>query len=1067
MFKALLYLFTFLAIQFGIQILVATVYVLATGHIEEDLPVWLYVVIMVATSIVTIAVFLSARWFRASRSYLQSGPWTVLAWSAIAALGAIVPSMCLQDLLPEWTGWAKELVDETERQLADLMLLGPVGYIVIALLPPVVEEMVFRGCVLHHLLEWKPRLRWLMIGVSALIFALVHMNPAQMPHAFLIGLLLGWMYARTHSIVPGVVYHWVNNSIAYAMFHLFQNPEHVDDIFGPGLKAMLLALLFGLCILVPALFQLHKHMRPAGKVRDYLSVVLVLMLLCVPRSSGQELRELHHYDDMNSNLEGHVTQIVQDRKGFIWLATWNGLYRFDGYEFCRLKPLAGSGCSMTTDRIREIWLSADGDIFCRTDDGRFRFDINTYEFHDLTTPEEEAEAEEALHTQTVRGRKHDDIVEYIDPQGLYWQVINNVLYTKMRTESPVTPLPQERETMIGTIARDSKNRVWLTTKTDCTVRLLDARNGQQIGYLTPSGTLTEGYTSFGHQIYSVFETRDGHIWLGSKPDGLFRLTETAPGRFSVEHIKGMEQCNVYGMAEDAMGRLWVAMLGQRIACLQDIGAPHPTVIDSLPGYPEGEVCTYVRRVYVTHGNILMATTTDGLVIAKIEADVRQMQFKRHSRDTRRPSSLYCNATMDMVETLDGRIFVSTETDGICEITTSNLLSDSLTFHRYNVDAGLLPTDMVMSMAPGQGETLLVVCDHQVVSLNYHLGTYENMGHLFFRHPYHFGESSPLLLDDGRWVIGTTENAILLPQSQAHRSDYQPPLLLTAISIQNKGKDLAAERLDTLILAPTERSLTIHFTALDYTDPTAIRYQFRLGDDEAHWQNIGTDHAVTLLDLQPGNYKLTLRSTNADGQWSDNQRELTIIVEPTFWETPWATILIVLLCIAVTAAIVVTWLYIRRIKRRHQESLEKYLNLLEEQAAQRRQQNTLDMLLPATEQTLPIEGVDGVDDEVMKKVVDFVEQNISNSNADMAQMAEACAVSRSVLQRRIKQATGLTPTDFLRAARLNHARQLLLTTQQTVSEVAYHCGFSDPKYFSRFFKHSTGMSPTEFKAGRPQ
>lgn len=263
MFRAFLYLFVFIAIQFGVQMLAVAVYSVVTRQLPTALPAWLYVVILVVYSLVTIVVFLSARWFRASRSYVRSGPWLVLVWSAIAALGAIVPSMCLQDLLPEWTGWAKEMVDETEQQLSDLMLLGPAGYIVIALLPPVVEEMVFRGCVLHSLLKWRPQRRWLMIGVSALVFALIHLNPAQMPHAFLIGLLLGWMYARTGSIVPGVVYHWVNNSAAYVMFHVFQNPEHASDLFGPGMSTLLLAFAFGLCILLPALYQLNLHMKPA------------------------------------------------------------------------------------------------------------------------------------------------------------------------------------------------------------------------------------------------------------------------------------------------------------------------------------------------------------------------------------------------------------------------------------------------------------------------------------------------------------------------------------------------------------------------------------------------------------------------------------------------------------------------------------------------------------------------------------------------------------------------------------------------------------------------------------
>lgn len=259
--KALLYIFAFLVTEFVAMFLVIGAYMLfAHGNPEDDLPPMWHLASMVTFSLAVVIVFMSTGWFKASRSYLLSHPWGVVAWSAVAALGAIVPSLVLQGLLPEWTGWAKEMADESNEQLSSLMR-EPGGYMVVALLPPLVEEMVFRGCVLKALLQWKPERKWLMIALSALIFALVHMNPAQMPHTFLIGLLLGWMFMRTGSIVPGVVYHWANNTAAYVMFHVYHNPQTLQDIIGPGDARLAMALLFSLCILIPALFQLNLRMK--------------------------------------------------------------------------------------------------------------------------------------------------------------------------------------------------------------------------------------------------------------------------------------------------------------------------------------------------------------------------------------------------------------------------------------------------------------------------------------------------------------------------------------------------------------------------------------------------------------------------------------------------------------------------------------------------------------------------------------------------------------------------------------------------------------------------------------
>jgi transcriptional regulator GlxA family with amidase domain len=100
--------------------------------------------------------------------------------------------------------------------------------------------------------------------------------------------------------------------------------------------------------------------------------------------------------------------------------------------------------------------------------------------------------------------------------------------------------------------------------------------------------------------------------------------------------------------------------------------------------------------------------------------------------------------------------------------------------------------------------------------------------------------------------------------------------------------------------------------------------------------------------------------------------------------------------------------------------------------------------------------------MLQRIMAYVEQNLGNSDANVGDMAAAAATSRSGLQRKLRQAMGVTPQDLLREARLKHAYQLLRLTDKTVAEVAYACGFTDPKYFSRCFKQSVGQSPTEYK-----
>ena len=144
----------------------------------------------------------------------------------------------------------------------DMILSNRWGYLAIGLLAPLSEEIVLRGAILKELLKSSKLSPWGAIVISALFFALIHFNPAQMPHAFIIGLLLGWMYWRTGSILPGVAYHWANNSMAYIIYNIYPDPDmKLIDVFKGSQQHVLMAVGFSLLILVPAIYQLNMWMK--------------------------------------------------------------------------------------------------------------------------------------------------------------------------------------------------------------------------------------------------------------------------------------------------------------------------------------------------------------------------------------------------------------------------------------------------------------------------------------------------------------------------------------------------------------------------------------------------------------------------------------------------------------------------------------------------------------------------------------------------------------------------------------------------------------------------------------
>ena len=263
-FIALAYVLVFLFINIITQTIAFGVEKVIVKDAADTLSPLGTVIAMGVSTLITVTIFLWAKWSVVSRNYIMTRPWMTLSWSVIAALGAIIPSVYLQELMPEWPDAIQKMIDEAAQQMIGIMNT-PGGYAVVCLLAPIAEELIFRGAVLKKLLAWKPQHRWLMIILSALLFALAHMNPAQFIHPFLIGLLLGWMYERTGSIIPGIAYHWANNSVAFLLTRIYQDPDiTITQILGSQSRA-LMAVGFSLLIFIPAIYQLNIWMKKAEK----------------------------------------------------------------------------------------------------------------------------------------------------------------------------------------------------------------------------------------------------------------------------------------------------------------------------------------------------------------------------------------------------------------------------------------------------------------------------------------------------------------------------------------------------------------------------------------------------------------------------------------------------------------------------------------------------------------------------------------------------------------------------------------------------------------------------------
>ena len=216
------------------------------------------IVSTIAASIITIALYGWRKWAPLNSIYLNTRPWFTLFWVICLTIGSSIPLTAALDA----TGLQ---LPEIYKQMFKGMMHNDFGFIAIGVLVPIAEEMVFRGAILRRLLDaFDKRWHWAAIVITAALFGIVHLNMAQGINAFVMGLLLGWMYMRTRSIVPGIIFHFANNTMAFFLYRLFPNAadKTLVEFYGGNMTNVLMAVAFSLMIFGAALYQLNFRLQP-------------------------------------------------------------------------------------------------------------------------------------------------------------------------------------------------------------------------------------------------------------------------------------------------------------------------------------------------------------------------------------------------------------------------------------------------------------------------------------------------------------------------------------------------------------------------------------------------------------------------------------------------------------------------------------------------------------------------------------------------------------------------------------------------------------------------------------
>ncbi len=104
-----------------------------------------------------------------------------------------------------------------------------------------------------------------------------------------------------------------------------------------------------------------------------------------------------------------------------------------------------------------------------------------------------------------------------------------------------------------------------------------------------------------------------------------------------------------------------------------------------------------------------------------------------------------------------------------------------------------------------------------------------------------------------------------------------------------------------------------------------------------------------------------------------------------------------------------------------------------------------------------------DEKFLQRLLETIEKNMADPEFTVPKLVEELSMSRPVLFRKLKALTDMSVIDLINSTRLKKAATMLKQKKMTVSEVSYAVGFADAKYFSKSFRQQYGKTPTEYIA----
>lgn len=644
-------------------------------------------------------------------------------------------------------------------------------------------------------------------------------------------------------------------------------------------------------------------------------------------------KEFTVYDESNGLCNNSVRVIIEDKSGNMWFGTnGSGASRFDGTSFTTFSENEGLGnnvvLAMFEDRDGNIWFGTDAggaDLF----NGKTFTHYTEKEglsnnsvlsimqdhsgvmwFGTYNGGANEFDGKSFTHFTEKEGLSNNYVVAMAeDKAGNIWFATYGAGVNRYDKYSFTHYTIREGlgSNTVRSIVQDQKGNLWFGTYGDGLI----GYDGKTFTHYSEKEGLPSGF------FKAVLSDRNGNLWIGTDGSGVLKYD----GRTFVNYTSDQGLCGDYILAlyEDNAGNIWFGSDGEGVSRYDG---------KTFTNYnEEGGLCYNTVQVIAQDKKGKMWFGTDGGGACSFDGEF----FKYYSEK----QGLSSDYVRSIVEDHEGNIWFGTDGMGLCMLQKNSLSGRNAKFTRFTVQDGL-SNNIIRSILEDQKTgNLWVATEKGLDFLDLHPkspSATKVQVHVFTSanglKANNFMNNSALIdrLGNAWWGNGKALSTLDLNTFKIFEGI--PHLLLNAVDLEQTYIDFHAladslKSGNPMLVGVTKKSLahvkfssvaqfynypenlelpyninhlTFHFSALEWSAPDKIRYQYMLQGSDKDWSPATTDNKALYSNLAAGDYVFMVRAMGLSQKWSE-VIEYKFTIYPPWWKTWWAYILYIALSAA--------------------------------------------------------------------------------------------------------------------------------------------------------------------------